>query len=144
MHSVKYFSGTKLWMSSRAATIKYVCWRWKMIIFKMIHCTDLKKVITSIYATMYTFLCIILNFFCFAGWYVEFRLGPSLFGSDVSIYTNIPAEGSDFNRNAYNRLEWIREWSSDDVTNDDSSLSCLLQMNKAGSFHYYYELQGKK
>jgi len=71
-------------------------------------------------------------------------LGPSLFGSDVNVFTNIPAEGSEFNRKTYSRLEWIREWSGDDVTNDDSSLSCLLQMKKSGSFHYYYELKGQK
>lgn len=71
-------------------------------------------------------------------------MGPSLFGSDIDLYTNIPAEGSEFDRKTYRRLDWIREWSSDDMTNDDSSLSCLLQMNKAGSFHYYYEFKGQK
>lgn len=75
---------------------------------------------------------------------MEFRLGPSLFGYDINVYTNIPEEGRDFERKTYNRLEWIREWSSDDVANDDSSLSCLLQMNTSGSFHYYYEYKGQK
>lgn len=80
----------------------------------------------------------------YVGWYIEFRLGPSLFGREINIYTNIPVEGLEFDRKIYNRLEWVREWSSDDITNDDSSLSCLLQMNKAGSFHYYYEHKGQK
>ncbi|XP_060864608.1 glycogen debranching enzyme isoform X2 [Metopolophium dirhodum] len=78
------------------------------------------------------------------GWYLEFRMGPSLFGRDVTIYTNIPAEGSAFDRKTYRCLDWIREWSSDDIIIDDSSLSCLIQMNKAGSFHYYYEHKGQK
>lgn len=75
---------------------------------------------------------------------MEFRLGPSLFGHDIVIYTNIPAEGSAFDRKTYRRLDWIREWSSDDITIDDSSLSCLIQMNNAGSFHYFYEHNGKR
>ncbi|XP_025406439.1 glycogen debranching enzyme isoform X4 [Sipha flava] len=78
------------------------------------------------------------------GWYLEFRVGPSLFGNDIDLYTNIPLEGCKFDRKTYCRLDWIREWSSDDITNDDSSLSCLLQMNEAGSFHYYYEFKGQK
>jgi hypothetical protein len=71
-------------------------------------------------------------------------VGPSLFGNDIDLYTNIPLEGCKFDRKTYCRLDWIREWSSDDITNDDSSLSCLLQMNEAGSFHYYYEFKGQK
>lgn len=81
---------------------------------------------------------------CTLGWYLEFRLGASLFGYDVIVYTNIPTEGCQFDRKTYRRLEWIREWSSDDINNDDSSLSCLLQMNQAGSFHYYYEHKGQR
>lgn len=75
---------------------------------------------------------------------MEFRLGPSLFGYDISVFTNIPVEGCQFDRKTYRRLSWIREWSTDDISNDDSSLSCLLQMNKAGSFHYYFEHKGQK
>lgn len=75
---------------------------------------------------------------------MEFRLGPSLFGYDISIFTNIPAEGSEFDRKTYRRLDWVREWSSNEISNDDSSLSCLLQMNKAGSFYYYFEHKGQK
>jgi len=82
--------------------------------------------------------------FYIIGWYLEFRIGPSLFGRDVTIYTNIPAEGSAFDRKTYRCLDWIREWSSDDIIIDDSSLSCLIQMDKAGSFHYYYEHKGQK
>lgn len=91
-------------------------------------------------------MCFIINLilFCFTGWYLEFRLGPTLFGYDINIYTNVPVEGYEFNRKTYRRLDWIREWSSNDLNNDDSSLSCLLQMSKAGSFHYYYEHKGQK
>lgn len=72
-------------------------------------------------------------------------MGPSLFGHDITIYTNIPVEGSEFDRKTYRHLDWIREWSSDDnVVIDDSSLSCIIQMNKAGSFHYYYKHKGQK
>ncbi|VVC27660.1 Hypothetical protein CINCED_3A023505 [Cinara cedri] len=78
------------------------------------------------------------------GWHLEIRLGPSLFGYDIVVYTNLPLEGYEFDRKIYRRLDWVREWSNDDITNDDSSLSCIIQMNKAGSFHYYYEHQGQK
>lgn len=88
-------------------------------------------------------LFLILIFFII-GWLLEFRLGPSLFGKDITIYTNIPTEGSEFDRTTYRPLDWIREWSSDVLPIDDSSLSCLLQMNIAGSFHYYYEHKGQK
>lgn len=71
-------------------------------------------------------------------------MGPSLFGYDVDVYINIPEEGLEFNRQTYQRLNWIREWSSDDIINDDSSLSCLLQMKQTGSFHYYFEHKGQK
>lgn len=116
----------------------------------MKHYIDSRKVLylyfTGLFVTFILFLIVFFTVFYlfYVGWYIEFRLGPSLFGREVNIYTNIPLEGSEFDRKIYNRLEWVREWSSDDVTNDDSSLSCLLQMNKAGSFHYYYEHKGQK
>ncbi|XP_050533845.1 glycogen debranching enzyme isoform X3 [Daktulosphaira vitifoliae] len=78
------------------------------------------------------------------GWYLEFRIGPSLFGKDVILYTNIPSEKKQFNRNIYRRLDWIREWAADEIINDDSSLSCVVLMNQAGSFHYYFEYEGIK
>lgn len=115
----------------------------------MKHYIDSRKVLSIFYLTICYFHSFLIIFFTlfylfYVGWYIEFRLGPSLFGREVNIYTNIPVEGSEFDRKIYNRLEWVREWSSDDITNDDSSLSCLLQMNKAGSFHYYYEHKGQK
>ncbi|XP_050428887.1 glycogen debranching enzyme isoform X2 [Adelges cooleyi] len=78
------------------------------------------------------------------GWYLEFRIGPSLFGQDVVLYTDIPADGQLFKRGSYRRLEWIREWTTDEIINDDSSLSCLVLLNMAGSFHYYFECEGKR
>ncbi|KAG8039804.1 hypothetical protein G9C98_000533 [Cotesia typhae] len=58
------------------------------------------------------------------GWYVEFHLGPSLFGRTVDIFTNHPISDKKFNRHTYYQLSW-----SNDVA--------VVQATVPGSFHYY-------
>lgn len=87
--------------------------------------------------------CIGVVFFCtvkelvtlwpFSDWVLEFRLGPSLFGQEVKIFTNVPSPGKLFSRRTYELLTW------DNPSSDDDTLSCRLQMTKFGSFHYYFQ-----
>ncbi|KAJ8667077.1 hypothetical protein QAD02_008739 [Eretmocerus hayati] len=59
------------------------------------------------------------------GWVVEFRLGASLLGQNVDIFTNHPLlNGTPFERNTYYQLPWNHE-------------SAFLRVSLAGSFHYY-------
>ncbi|XP_023247212.1 glycogen debranching enzyme isoform X2 [Copidosoma floridanum] len=59
------------------------------------------------------------------GWIVEFRLGASLLGRSVTVFTNHPPmSGSPFERCTYYPLPWNHE-------------SAFLRTLLAGSFHYY-------
>ncbi|XP_065200578.1 glycogen debranching enzyme isoform X2 [Planococcus citri] len=66
-------------------------------------------------------------------WCLEFRLGPSLFGHQVSIFTNVPTNGQPFDRKSYRKLEWSNPAASDD------SLAAKVFMDRAGSYHYYFQ-----
>lgn len=78
-----------------------------------------------------------LTWFSVPGWSLEFRLGPSLFGQKVTIYTNVPNEGEAFSRSNYQALAWLNPTASDD------SLTCTLKITKSGSYHYYFVCDGK-
>ncbi|XP_068991673.1 glycogen debranching enzyme isoform X1 [Neodiprion pinetum] len=59
------------------------------------------------------------------GWQVQFRLGPSLLGKNINIFTNHPLEvNQKFERTSYHQLLLV---------NDSADLTLAL----AGSFHYY-------
>ncbi|KAK0167033.1 hypothetical protein PV327_004482 [Microctonus hyperodae] len=58
------------------------------------------------------------------GWQIEFRLGPSLFGRSINIFTNHPLTDKEFQRNEYYQIKWTNE-------------SAIIQLTNAGSFHYY-------
>ncbi|XP_012265578.2 glycogen debranching enzyme isoform X2 [Athalia rosae] len=59
------------------------------------------------------------------GWQVEFRLGPSLLGKSINLFTNHPLiPHQKFERATYYQLPW---------KNESASLTLAL----AGSFHYY-------
>ncbi|XP_034951239.1 glycogen debranching enzyme isoform X2 [Chelonus insularis] len=59
------------------------------------------------------------------GWTVEFRLGPSLFGKTINIFTNHPSSSENvFERDTYYQLPWCNEVA-------------VLKVKRAGSFHYY-------
>ncbi|XP_011494521.1 PREDICTED: glycogen debranching enzyme [Ceratosolen solmsi marchali] len=61
------------------------------------------------------------------GWVVEFRLGSSLLGHNVDVFTNHPQLISDpFKRCTYYQLPWSHE-------------SAFLRLSLAGSFHYYIQ-----
>lgn len=77
---------------------------------------------------------------------MEFQLGPSLFGKEISIFTNHPLdEVTDFDREKYNLVEWTSrdEDACGSKHKDDTCYYAQLRIYKAGSFRYYFgELEG--
>lgn len=69
---------------------------------------------------------------CESGWWVELRVGPSLFGRKVTAYTNLPEEGKPFSRKQYRALSWTT------TSGDSTSKFCRLPLNVPGSYHYYF------
>lgn len=70
-----------------------------------------------------------------AGFVLHFRLGPSLFGRIVSVFTNHPrSSDEEFCRDRYHKLPW----KSDSKIVDDTSIYCEVPMVRAGSFRYYF------
>nr|XP_012233838.1 PREDICTED: glycogen debranching enzyme isoform X2 [Linepithema humile] len=59
------------------------------------------------------------------GWKVEFRLGASLLGKSLSVFTNHPLSADkQFERHTYYQLQWVDE-------------SASIHLTLPGSFHYY-------
>ena len=72
---------------------------------------------------------------CCAGFVLHFRLGPSLFGRIVSVYSNHPASpDEEFCRDKYRLLPW----QSDSKIIDDTSIFVEIPIVRAGSFRYYF------
>ncbi|RZF42594.1 hypothetical protein LSTR_LSTR001389 [Laodelphax striatellus] len=70
------------------------------------------------------------------GWSVDLRLGPSLFGRHVTVYTNAPADSAPFVRSQYKALAWQGSQS------DDTARFCRIVLTAPGSFHYYFTYDG--
>uniref|UniRef100_A0A3Q3M1M7 Glycogen debranching enzyme n=1 Tax=Mastacembelus armatus TaxID=205130 RepID=A0A3Q3M1M7_9TELE len=68
------------------------------------------------------------------GFELQFRLGPSLQGRKVTVYTNYPLEGQRFERNNFRVLKWNYPAGSE----DDSDKFCSLDLKIAGSYQYYF------
>ncbi|XP_030883464.1 glycogen debranching enzyme [Leptonychotes weddellii] len=73
------------------------------------------------------------------GFELQFRLGPTLQGKAVTVYTNYPFPGEAFNREKFRSLEWENPTERE----DDSDKYCKLNLQQAGSFQYYF-LQGNE
>lgn len=73
-------------------------------------------------------------------WILQFRLGPSLYGRKVHVYTNYPisddGKQEEFVRNQYRPLQWFHDEGC--KYSDDTSAYCEIEIKKAGSFHYYF------
>ena len=74
------------------------------------------------------------------GWIIHFVLGPTLSSKTVSIYTNIPNEGEEYNRSKYHQLKWESVSKS---SNDKLDAFAAVLMHSAGSFQYYFSYNGK-
>uniref|UniRef100_A0A668A7V7 Glycogen debranching enzyme n=1 Tax=Myripristis murdjan TaxID=586833 RepID=A0A668A7V7_9TELE len=68
------------------------------------------------------------------GFELQFRLGPSLQGKNVSVHTNYPDEGRRFERNTFRVLPWNNPTGKE----DDSDKFCCLDLKIAGSYQYYF------
>lgn len=71
---------------------------------------------------------------CETGFELQFRLGPTLQGKNVCVYTNYPPEGQKFDRFKFHSLEWINPSGRE----DDSDKFCKLDLEVAGSYQYYF------
>ena len=73
---------------------------------------------------------------------LEFRLGPTLLGHRVKVYTNCPEAGdgdAKFCRTSYRVLEWRRD---SDNASDDTAVFIDLELSRSGSFRFYFETEG--
>ena len=73
---------------------------------------------------------------------LEFRLGPTLLGHRVKVYTNCPEAGdgdAKFCRTSYRVLEWRRD---SDNASDDTAVFIDLELGRSGSFRFYFETEG--
>ncbi len=66
---------------------------------------------------------------------LQIRLGPSLLGCDVSVFTNHPSgEKAAFDRNTYRKLEWT-------LGHDATAAFIDVRMCRSGSFRYYFQCE---
>ena len=68
------------------------------------------------------------------GWTLQFRLGPSLLGRTVRIWTNCPLNTEEYDRLSFSDLTWESDAAS---KSDDTAIFANLHLNTSGSFHYY-------
>ncbi|XP_027724061.1 glycogen debranching enzyme isoform X1 [Vombatus ursinus] len=74
------------------------------------------------------------------GFELQFRLGPTLQGKTVTVYTNYPHPGEEFSRQKFRPLAWENPTERE----DDSDKYCKLNLQKAGSFQYYFNQENEK
>jgi len=79
---------------------------------------------------------VILSFFFSWGFELQFRLGPTLQGKPVTVYTNYPASGEVFDRHKFRTLLWHNPTGKE----DDSDKYCKLDLQISGSYQYYFSL----
>ena len=75
------------------------------------------------------------------GWRIHFMLGPTLASQNVSIYTNVPIIGQNFNRTKYHLLEWNTPTNK---SGDEWDYFAPITLNIPGSFQYFFEHSGEK
>ncbi|OXB81499.1 UNVERIFIED_CONTAM: hypothetical protein H355_004405 [Colinus virginianus] len=74
------------------------------------------------------------------GFELQFRLGPTLQGKHVTVYTNYPASGEVFDRHKFRTLSWHNPTGKE----DDSDKYCKLDLQISGSYQYYFSLGNEK
>jgi glycogen debranching enzyme len=68
------------------------------------------------------------------GWILQFRLGPSLLGKTIQLWTNCPERKEDYDRSTYKSLEWQCDSA---CKSDDTAFYANIHLTTSGSFHYY-------
>lgn len=66
---------------------------------------------------------------------LEFRLGASLLGCDIELFTNYPLDGSPYEREKFHPLVWAYEGSN---TKDDTAAFVRIKIAASGSYKYYF------
>ncbi|KAL8178320.1 UNVERIFIED_CONTAM: hypothetical protein K2H54_041583, partial [Gekko kuhli] len=74
------------------------------------------------------------------GFELQFRLGPTLQGKHVTVYTNYPASGEVFDRHKFRSLSWHNPTGKE----DDSDKYCKLDLQTSGSYKYHFSHEGQK
>lgn len=74
------------------------------------------------------------NISVYSGFELQFRLGPSLQGRKVMVYTNYPIDNQPFERDKFRVLAWNYPTGRE----DDSDKFCSLDLKIAGSYQYYF------
>ncbi|XP_053549692.1 glycogen debranching enzyme isoform X1 [Bombina bombina] len=88
------------------------------------------------YITPYNSLCA-FYFPFFLGFELQFRLGPTLQGKDVTVYSNYPLPGGSYDRHSFHPLQWHNPTGRQ----EDSDKFCKLDLQVAGSFQYRFQQQ---
>ncbi|XP_063282212.1 glycogen debranching enzyme [Pelobates fuscus] len=73
------------------------------------------------------------------GFELQFRLGPTLQGKDVTVYSNYPLPGSTYDRHTFHPLQWHNPTGRE----EDSDKFCKLDLKIAGSFQYRFNQSGQ-
>ena len=68
-------------------------------------------------------------------WILQFRLGSSLLGQIVDLYTNYPLKNP-FERKHYSKIEWS---SDSNNKSDGTSIYANIFVKTSGSFHFYIQ-----
>ncbi|KAG7524665.1 glycogen debranching enzyme-like isoform X2 [Solea senegalensis] len=68
------------------------------------------------------------------GFELQFRLGPTLQGKQVQVYTNYPTEGHGYDRLRFHPLDWVYPNRQE----DDCDKYCRLDLTVAGTYQYYF------
>ncbi|XP_075473238.1 glycogen debranching enzyme isoform X1 [Ascaphus truei] len=68
------------------------------------------------------------------GFELQFRLGPTLQGKDVTVFSNYPTPGGAYERQTFRPLPWQNPTGRE----DDSDKFCQLDLQIAGSFQYQF------
>lgn len=74
------------------------------------------------------------------GFELQFRLGSTLQGRDVTVYTNYPSPGGTFDRETFYPLQWHNPTGRE----EDSDKLCKIDLQIAGSFQYRFNLSKQK
>ena len=69
------------------------------------------------------------------GWSLQFRLGPSLLGKTVQLWTDCPESKEE----VYDRFNYkLLEWRCDSACkSDDTAFYAEIHLTTSGSFHFY-------
>ncbi|GAA6219495.1 glycogen debranching enzyme-like [Lates japonicus] len=74
------------------------------------------------------------------GFELQFRLGPTLQGKEVQVYTNYPTKGHKFDSQTFHPLDWVYPNGQE----DDCDKYCRLDLMVAGSYQYYFSCGDKE